>query len=184
MATKEIEMNHKIHTAVAVISGLAALVSISLPSVTAAAKPATEKGLASISLPSVTSAAKQPAAEKGPVAQTTVGGSFARSGAWTFEGKADLHDSGALELKVRTTAGVPRAFESVRRLLVGRDVLLVDTRVPVVDLNGRGVSRSWLDDAILRVKGTLLPPAQWRYDLDGEATPTVRASRIIVLGLD
>lgn len=107
----------------------------------------------------------------------------ARPGPWTFEGKADLHDSGALELKVRSTAGVPRAFDLVRRLLVGRDVLLVNTRVPIVDVNGRAVALSRLNDAILRVKGTLLPAGQWRYDLDGEATPTIRVSRIVVLGL-
>jgi hypothetical protein len=178
-------MNRKILTAAEVIAGLAVLSSIGLPSVTSAAKqPATEKGQASISVPSVTAAAQQPAAKEAPAAPMAKDAGFARSAAWTFEGKADLHDSGALELKVRTTAGVPRAFESVRRLLVGRDVLLENTRVPIVDLNGRGVSRSLLEDAILRVKGTLLPPGHWRYDLDGEATPTVRASRIIVLGLD
>jgi len=108
----------------------------------------------------------------------------AQPGPWTFEGKADLHDSGALELKVRSTAGVPRAFDLVRRLLVGRDVVLVNTRVPVVDVNGRAVALSRLNDAILRVKGTLLPAGQWRYDLDGEATPTVRVSRIVVLSLE
>jgi hypothetical protein len=108
----------------------------------------------------------------------------ARPGLWTFEGKADLHDSGALELKIRSIAGVPRAFDLVRRLLIGRDVLLVNTRVPIVDANGRAVALSRLNDAILRVKGTLLPAGQWRYDLDGEATPTVRISRIVVLSLE
>jgi len=157
-------MNRKFLTAVAAIAGFAAL--------------------SSISVPSVTSAAKQPATERGPVAPTTKDGGFARPGAWTFEGEADLHDSGALELKVRTTSGVPRAHELVRRLLVGRDVVLETTGVPTVDRNGRTVALSRLDDAILRVKGTLLSPGQWRYDLDGEATPMVRASRIIVLGLD
>ena len=109
---------------------------------------------------------------------------LARSGPWTFEGKADLHDSGALELKVRSIAGAPRAFDLVRRLLIGRDVLLVNTSVPIVDASGRTVALNRLDKAILRVKGTLLPAGQWLYDLDGEATPTVRVSRIIVLGLD
>lgn len=105
----------------------------------------------------------------------------ARSGVWTFEGTADLHDTGALELKIRSTAGVPRALDLVRRLLIGQDVLLVNTRVPIVDLNGRAVALNRLDKAILRVKGTLLPAAQWRYDLEGKATPTVRVTRIIVL---
>lgn len=104
-----------------------------------------------------------------------------RVGSWTFEGKADLHDSGALELKVRSIAGAPRSFDLVRRLLIGRDVLLVNTRVPIVDVSGRAVALNRLDKAILRVKGTLLPAAQWRYDLEGEATPTVRVSRIVVL---
>jgi hypothetical protein len=72
----------------------------------------------------------------------------------------------------------------VRRLLVGRDVLLVDSRASIVDFSGRAISRSRLDDATLRVKGTVQQPGQWRYDLDGEATPTVRASQIIVLALD
>jgi hypothetical protein len=108
----------------------------------------------------------------------------ARPGPWTFEGKADLHDSGALELKIRSITGVPRSFDLVRRLLIGRDVLLVNTRVPIVDANGRAVALSRLNDAILRVKGTLLPAGQWRYDLDGEATPTVRISRIVVLSLE
>lgn len=107
-----------------------------------------------------------------------------QSGPWTFEGKADLHDSGALDLKVRSIAGVPRAFDLVRRLLIGRDVLFVNTRVPIVDTKGRAVALNRLNDAILRVKATLLPPGQWRYDLDGEATPTVRVSRILVLSLD
>jgi hypothetical protein len=105
----------------------------------------------------------------------------ARSGLWTFEGTADLHDTGALELKIRSTAGVPRALDLVRRLLIGQDVLLVNTRVSIVDANGRAVALNRLDKAILRVKGTLLPAAQWRYDLEGKATPTVRVSRIIVL---
>lgn len=157
-------MKRTILTAVAVIAGLA--------------------GFSSISLPSVTSAARPPATEGGPVAPTANGGGFSRSGPWTFEGKADLHDSRALELKVRSTAGVPRAFDLVRRLLVGRDVLLVNTRAPIVDANGRAVALNRLNDAILRVKGTLLPAGQWRYDLDGEATPTVRVSRIVVLSLE
>jgi hypothetical protein len=157
-------MNRKILAAIAVIAGLAAF--------------------SSIGLPSVTSAARQPASEGGLVAPTAKSGGFARPSAWTFEGKTDLHDSGALELKIRSTAGAPSAFDMVRRLLVGRDVLLVDTRVPIVDVNGRALALSWLDDAIVRVKGTLLPAGQWRYDFDGEATPTVRVSRIIVLGLD
>lgn len=103
----------------------------------------------------------------------------ARPGPWTFEGKADLHDSGALELKVRSITGVPRSFDLVRRLLIGRDVLLVNTRVPIVDANGRAVALNRLND-----KETLLPAGQWRYDLDGEATPTVRISRIVVLSLE
>jgi hypothetical protein len=95
-----------------------------------------------------------------------------RVGPWTFEGKADLHDSGALELKVRSIAGAPRSFDLVRRLLIGRDVLLLNTRVPIVDVSGRAVALIRLDKSILRVKGTLLPAAQWRYDLEGEATTT------------
>ena len=106
---------------------------------------------------------------------------LASSGPWTFEGKTDLHDSGALELKVRSIVGAPRQFDLVRRLLIGRDVLLVNTGVPIVDVNGRTVALSRLDKAIVRMRGMLLPAAQWRYDLDGEATPTVRPSRIVVL---
>ena len=105
----------------------------------------------------------------------------ASSGPWTFEGKADLHDSGALELKVRSIVGAPRQFDLVRRLLIGRDVLLANTGAPIVDVNGRAVALNRLDKAIVRVRGTLLPAAQWRYDLDGEATATVRVSRIVVL---
>jgi len=164
-------MNRKILTAVAVIAGLAVLSGIGFTSVASTASP--------------------PAPEGGPLAPTRDmsnarenDGGVARSGPWTFEGKADLHDSGALELNVRSTAGVTRAFDLVRRLLVGRDVLLVNTRVRIADVNGHAVALSRLNDAILRVKGTLLPAGQWRYDLDGEATPTVRVSRIIVLALD
>lgn len=158
-------MKRTILTAIAVIAGLAAVSGMNSPSVTSAA-------------------GQQPVTERGPAARATKDRGFARPSSWTFEGEADLHDSGALALTVRSTTGVPRAFEPVRRLLVGRDVLLVNSRVPVVDLNGRAVAQSWLDDAILRVKGTLLPVRHWRYDLDGEATPTVRVSRIVVLGLD
>jgi hypothetical protein len=100
---------------------------------------------------------------------------------WTFVGKADLHDSGALELKIRSIAGAPRSFDLVRRLLVGRDVLLVGA-APAVDTAGRAVPRFRLDHAIVRLRGTLLGASQWRYDLDGEATPTVRPTRITVLG--
>lgn len=107
----------------------------------------------------------------------------AQPGLWTFKGKADLHDSGALELKVGSIAGAPRSFDLVRRLLIGRDVLLVNTRVPIVDTSGRAVPLTRLNDAIVRVQGTLLPAAQWRYDVDGEATPTVRVRRIVVLSL-
>ena len=156
-------MKRTIEAAIAAIAGLAALLSISLPS--------------------MTSAAGQPVTQLGPVASPTTDRGFARPGSWSFEGDADLHDSGALEFKVQSTAGVPPAFDLVRRLLVGRDVLLVNSGAPIVDLNGRAVALSRLDDAILRVKGALLPAGQWRYDLDGEATPTVRVSRIIVLGL-
>ena len=110
-------------------------------------------------------------------------GVVAQPGLWTFKGKADLHDSGALELKVGSIAGVPRSFDLVRRLLIGRDVLLVNTRVPIVNTSGGAVALSRLNDAVVRVQGTLLPAAQWRYDLDGEATPTVRVRRIVVLSL-
>jgi hypothetical protein len=164
-------MSRKVLTAIAVIAGLAALSIIGLASVTSAARPlATEGGTLA------------PTRDTRNAREND--GGFARPGPWTFEGKADLHDSSALELKVRSTAGVPRAFDLVRRLLVGRDVLLVNTRVPIVDVNGRTVAPNQLNDAILRVKGTLLPAGQWRYDLDGEATPAVRVSRIVVLGLD
>jgi hypothetical protein len=168
---EETEMNRKILTAIAVIAGLAVLSGIGFTSVASTASP--------------------PVPEGGPLTPTRDtnnatenDGGVARSGQWTFEGKADLHDSGALEFKVQSTAGVPPAFDLVRRLLVGRDVLLVNTRVRIADVNGYAVALSRLNDAILRVKGTLLPAGQWRYDLDGEATPTVRVSRIIVLGLD
>jgi hypothetical protein len=122
------------------------------------------------------------------VASTSTGvaardGVVAQPGLWTFKGKADLHDSGALELKVGSIAGAPRSFDLVRRLLIGRDVLLVNTRVPIVDTSGRAVPLTRLNDAVIRVQGTLLPAAQWRYDLDGEATPTVRVRRIVVLSL-
>ena len=106
--------------------------------------------------------------------------SVARGGSWTFEGKADLHDSGALELEVHQIGGVPRGQDIVRRLLIGRDVLLVGRRT-VVDRSGRPVALARIDKAILRVRGTLLPPTQWRYDLDGEATPTVRVTRVVLL---
>ena len=173
-------MQRKIFIAVEVIAGLAALVSIGVPSVTSAAKqPAT-----SAAKQPMTSVVKQPATERAPVARVTKGGGFAQTGTWTFEGKTDLHDSGALELKIRSIAGAPRAFDMVRRLLVGRDVVLVNTQVAIVDISGRAVAPSQLNDAIVRVKGTLLSAGQWRYDLEGEATPAVRVSRITVLGLD
>jgi hypothetical protein len=160
---EERKMKRTIVTTIAVVAGLAAV--------------------SSVGLTSVTSAARQPGAERAPVAAAK-DGAAARARAWTFEGKADLNDSGALELNIRSTDGVPRAFDMVRRLLVGRDVLLVNTRVAIVDRSGRAVALSRLNDAILRAKGMLLPAAQWRYDLDKEATPVVRVNRIIVLGLD
>jgi hypothetical protein len=103
---------------------------------------------------------------------------------WTFQGTASLGDTGALTLKVRSTVGVPRSLDLFRRLLIGQDILLVNTRVPIVDVNGRPVALNRLDNAILRVRGTLLSASQWRYDVDGTATPTVRVSRIVVVSLE
>jgi hypothetical protein len=99
-------------------------------------------------------------------------GGVARSGQWTFEGKADLHDSGALELNVRSTAGVPRRFDLVRRLLVGRDVLAREHQCPhrrCQRARSRPEPAQRRDPAVKE----LLPAGQRRYDLDREATPTV-----------
>jgi hypothetical protein len=115
---------------------------------------------------------------------STRGHLVAQFSPWTFQGMASLGDTGALELKVRSTAGVPRSLDLFRRLLIGQDILLVNTRVPIVDVNGRPVALNRLDNAILRVRGTLLPAAQWRYDVDGTATPTVRVSRIVVVSFE
>jgi hypothetical protein len=117
----------------------------------------------------------------GPGWAGSLGGQRSSVAPWTFTGQLSLNDSGALELKVRTIVGAPRSFDLARRLLIGQDVLLVGA-APTADTSGRPVARIRLDNAIVRLRGALLPPQQWRYDTEGSATATVRPSRIIVLG--
>ena len=99
---------------------------------------------------------------------------------WTFAGETSI-DDGMLELGVDVMAALPSRFLGQGRMLADRDALLLtspDTQI--VDESGRPVSRFALDEAPVRVTGTLLRPSLWQHDGDGDVEPTIRVERIVV----
>ena len=98
-----------------------------------------------------------------------------------FEGKLSL-DDGFLKLKVMRIVGAGSSRNSWQ-LYEHRAALDVGQRVPSVDWRGRPVSLAFIDDAIVRVYGRLLPTTAWRWTDDG-LRPVIRAQRIVVLQFD
>lgn len=98
-----------------------------------------------------------------------------------YVGKLSVKDNGLLKLDVQQVAGARGA----QALLVGRDARLLTGRATkLVDLQGTRVARALLDDAIVRVRGQLLPVSAWPFDDEGERLPTIRAAQIVVLQLE
>jgi hypothetical protein len=103
---------------------------------------------------------------------------------WRFEGSADFFEAGVLGMTVETVKGLPRRLRDQDDELLDQDALvLVGTKTKVYDKDGKRTTADALADADrVSVRGKLLPPAKWRDDEDGQATPTLRAKRVYVLG--
>jgi hypothetical protein len=83
-------------------------------------------------------------------------------------GELSRNDQGALELKLTTPNGAERALR------------VLAAQAQVTNRAGQ-LARIPLDDATARVSGVMAPRAAWCVDSDGQATPTITASRIVVL---
>ena len=99
----------------------------------------------------------------------------------SFEGKLSL-DDGLFKLKVMRIVGAGSSQYSWQ-LYEHRAALDVRPNVRIVDGRGRQISLAFIDDAIVRVYGRLLPTTAWRWTDDG-LRPVIRAQRIVVLRLD
>jgi hypothetical protein len=99
----------------------------------------------------------------------------------SFEGKLSL-DDGLFKLKVMRIVGAGSSQYSWQ-LYEHRAALDVGPRVRIVDGRGRQIALAFIDDAIVRVHGRLLPTSAWRWTEDG-LRPVIRAERIVVLRLD
>jgi hypothetical protein len=83
-------------------------------------------------------------------------------------GELSRNDQGALELKLTSPTGVERELR----------VLAAQARVS----NRAGqLARIPLDDATVHLNGVMAPRATWSIDQDGQATPTIDATHIVVL---
>lgn len=98
-----------------------------------------------------------------------------------FEGKLSL-DDGFFMLKVMRIAGAGSS-QYAWQLYAHRALLDVGPRVRIADGRGGQISAAFVDDAIVRVYGRLLPTSAWRWT-DGGLRPVIRAQRIVVLRLD
>lgn len=98
-----------------------------------------------------------------------------------YEGKLSL-DDGFFKLKVMHIVGA-RNSQYSWQLYEHRAALDVGPRVPLVDWRGRHLSPAFVDDAIVRVYGRLLPTSAWRWTDDG-LRPVIRAQRIVILRFD
>jgi hypothetical protein len=83
-------------------------------------------------------------------------------------GELSRNDQGALELKLTSANGVER------------DIRVLAAQARVTNRAGQLV-RIPLDDATVRLSGLMAPRAAWSIDQDGQATPTITATRIVVL---
>lgn len=121
--------------------------------------------------------------EQAPARQPSLSRAFG-SRSWSFHGETS-YDDGVLELDVDRIPNLPLRFASEARTVMDEHVRLVlGASNRVVDPNGRSIARSALDDATVRVTGSLLPRASWTFDGDGEITPAIRAARVLVLRID
>ena len=103
---------------------------------------------------------------------------------WTFAGETSI-DDGMLELGVDAIADLPSQYLGEGSTLVRRNaVLVIGPETRIVDTRGRAFPRLALDEATVRVTGTLLQVSLWRNDGDGDLAPTVRVDRILVLHRD
>jgi hypothetical protein len=102
---------------------------------------------------------------------------------WRFEGSADFFEDGVLGMTVETVKGLPKRLRDQDDELLDQDALvLVGSRTKVYGTDGKRTTADKLADADrVSVRGKLLPPAKWRDDEDGQATPTLRAKRVYVL---
>jgi hypothetical protein len=98
-----------------------------------------------------------------------------------FEGKLSL-DDGLFKLKVMRIVGAGSSQYSWQ-LYEHRAALDVGPNVRIADGRGRQISLAFIDDAIVRVYGRLLPTTAWRWTDDG-LRPVIRVQRIVVLRLD
>ena len=83
-------------------------------------------------------------------------------------GELSRNDQGALELKLTSPNGVER------------ELRVLAAQAQVTNRAGQ-LARIPLDDATVRLNGVMAPRAAWSIDQDGQATPTINATRIVVL---
>ena len=96
---------------------------------------------------------------------------LAKRPANTLTGELSRNDAGALELKL-----------TIRQngVLVDRDVRILAAHAKVTNRAGRLVQLP-LDASTARVSGVTLPRLRWSLDQDGQPTPTINATRIVVI---
>jgi hypothetical protein len=102
---------------------------------------------------------------------------------WRFEGSADFFEDGVLGMTVESVKGLPKRLRDQDDELLDQDALvLVGSKTKVYGTDGKRTTADKLADADrVSVRGKLLPPAKWRDDEDGQATPTLRAKRVYIL---
>ena len=88
--------------------------------------------------------------------------------ALALTGELSRNDQGALELKLTSPNGAEREL----RVLAAQAQVTSRTGQP---------ARLPLDDATARVNGVIAPRTAWSVDSDGQATPTINATRIVIL---
>ena len=96
---------------------------------------------------------------------------LAKQPANTLTGELSRNNAGALELKL-----------TIRQngVLVDRDVRILAAHAKVTNRAGRLVQLP-LDASTARVSGVTLPRLRWSLDQDGQPTPTINATRIVVI---
>jgi hypothetical protein len=138
-------------------------------------------GAAAAATPTTTSARKASTVRAGDLAPSIRPSFMTRT--WTFGGDTNI-DDGVLELDVERIAKLPLRFAPEARILMDERVRLVLGGARVVDAVGRPVARHLLEDATVRVTGSVLPEESWTFDEDGDIRPAVRADRVLVVRVD
>jgi hypothetical protein len=100
----------------------------------------------------------------------------------TFEGELSV-DDGLFKLDVQRMVGKESSRYSWQ-LFEHRAALHLAPGVGIVDWRGMQVAPALADDAIVRVRGRLLPRSSWQWSDDGDLRPVINAQRIVVLRLD